>query len=53
MSLCGHRDSSFATWAIASGSSPEKKAYWLGDNVQTVLKYYCNPDVTKSEASDF
>ncbi len=43
----------FATWAIAHGSSPEKVAYWLGDNVQTVLQYYCHPDVTKSEAPDF
>ncbi|MEH1856240.1 MAG: tyrosine-type recombinase/integrase [Nostoc sp.] len=43
----------FATWAIANGSSPEKVAYWLGDNVQTVLQYYCHPDVTKSEAPDF
>ena len=43
----------FATWAIASGSSPEKVAYWIGDNVQTVLKYYCHPDVTKAECPDF
>lgn len=43
----------FATWAIASGSSPEKVAYWIGDNVHTVLKYYCHPDVTKTECPDF
>lgn len=43
----------FATWAIASGASPEKVAYWLGDNVQTVLSYYCHPDVTKAECPDF
>ncbi|MEH1849263.1 MAG: tyrosine-type recombinase/integrase [Nostoc sp.] len=43
----------FATWAIASGASPEKVAYWIGDNVQTVLKYYCHPDVTKVECPDF
>lgn len=43
----------FATWAIAHGSSPEKVAYWLGDNVSTVLKYYCHPEVTKAEAPDF
>ncbi|MEH2224413.1 tyrosine-type recombinase/integrase [Nostoc sp.] len=43
----------FATWAIASGSSPEKVAYWIGDNVQTVLRYYCHPDVTKAECPDF
>jgi integrase len=43
----------FATWAIASGASPEKVAYWIGDNVQTVLTYYCHPDVTKTECPDF
>lgn len=43
----------FATWAIASGASPEKVAYWIGDTVQTVLKYYCHPDVTKAECPDF
>ncbi len=43
----------FATWAIASGASPEKVAYWIGDNVQTVLTYYCHPDVTKAECPDF
>ncbi|MBN3943471.1 MAG: tyrosine-type recombinase/integrase [Nostoc sp.] len=43
----------FATWAIASGESPEKVAYWVGDNVQTVLRYYCHPDVTKAECPDF
>ncbi|MDZ8227575.1 tyrosine-type recombinase/integrase [Nostoc sp. ChiVER01] len=43
----------FATWAIASGASPEKVAYWIGDNIQTVLRYYCHPDVTKSECPDF
>ncbi|MCL6752497.1 site-specific integrase [Nostoc sp. CCCryo 231-06] len=43
----------FATWAIASGASPEKVAYWIGDNVQTVLKYYCHPDVSKAECPDF
>ncbi|HYW20882.1 MAG TPA: tyrosine-type recombinase/integrase [Nodularia sp. (in: cyanobacteria)] len=43
----------FATWAIASGSSPEKVAYWLGDDVRTVLRYYCHPDVTKTECPDF
>jgi integrase len=43
----------FATWAIASGISPEKVAYWLGDDVQTVLSYYCHPDVTKTECPDF
>jgi integrase len=43
----------FATWAIASGISLEKVAYWLGDNGQTVLAYYCHPDVTKTECPDF
>ncbi|HYX16303.1 MAG TPA: tyrosine-type recombinase/integrase [Nostoc sp.] len=43
----------FATWAIASGASPEKVAYWIGDNVQTVLRYYCHPEVTKAECPDF
>ncbi|WP_228037968.1 tyrosine-type recombinase/integrase [Nostoc sp. LEGE 12450] len=43
----------FATWAIASGESSEKVAYWVGDNVQTVLRYYCHPDVTKAECPDF
>jgi integrase len=43
----------FATWAIASGVSPEKVAYWLGDDIKTVLTYYCHPDVTKSECPDF
>ncbi|PHJ55765.1 integrase [Nostoc linckia z18] len=43
----------FATWAIASGASPEKVAYWIGDNVQTVLTYYCHPDVTRAECPDF
>jgi hypothetical protein len=31
----------------------KKVAYWLGDNVQTVLEYYCHPDVTKAECPDF
>ena len=43
----------FATWAIASGCSPDKVAYWLGDNVSTVLTYYCHPEVSKSECPDF
>ncbi|YAF95156.1 MAG: tyrosine-type recombinase/integrase [Nodularia sp. CChRGM 3473] len=43
----------FATWAIASGASPEKVAYWIGDNINTVLTYYCHPDVTKTECPDF
>lgn len=43
----------FATWAIATGSSPDKVAYWLGDNVETVLTYYCHPEISKSDCPDF
>lgn len=43
----------FATWAIASGVTPEKVARWIGDEVQTVLKYYCHPNVVDSECPDF
>jgi integrase len=43
----------FATWAIATGSSPDKVAYWLGDDVATVLAYYCHPEVSKSDCPDF
>ncbi|WP_016953524.1 tyrosine-type recombinase/integrase [Anabaena sp. PCC 7108] len=43
----------FATWAIASGSSPDKVAYWLGDNVSTILTYYCHPEVSKADCPDF
>ncbi|MDF5708946.1 MAG: hypothetical protein PUP90_15100 [Nostoc sp. S4] len=42
-----------ATWAIASGVSPEKVAYWIGDNIQTVLTSYFHPEVTKAECPDF
>ncbi|AFZ24758.1 site-specific recombinase XerD [Cylindrospermum stagnale PCC 7417] len=43
----------FATWAISSGNSPDKVAYWLGDNTATVLAYYCHPEVAASECPDF
>lgn len=43
----------FATWAIASGCSPDKVAYWLGDDIQTVLTYYCHPEVSKADCPDF
>jgi integrase len=43
----------FATWAIASGNSPDKVAYWIGDNVNTVLRYYVHPEATKGECPDF
>lgn len=43
----------FATWAIASGISPDKVAYWIGDHVATVLKFYCHPETTISDCPDF
>ncbi|OUL28300.1 integrase [Nostoc sp. RF31YmG] len=43
----------FATWAIATGNSSEKVAYWIGDDVATVLKYYVHPEVTKIDCPDF
>lgn len=43
----------FATWAIALGASPDKVAYWLGDDVRTILAYYCHPEISKSDCPDF
>jgi integrase len=43
----------FATWAIALGTSPDKVAYWLGDDTSTVLTYYCHPEISKSDCPDF
>ncbi len=43
----------FATWAIASGNSPDRVAYWIGDDVNTVLRYYVHPEATKGECPDF
>ncbi|MEA5619523.1 tyrosine-type recombinase/integrase [Cronbergia sp. UHCC 0137] len=43
----------FATWAIASGVTPDRVALWIGDNVETVLKYYVHPSVTESNCPDF
>lgn len=43
----------FATWAIASGVSPDKVALWIGDEVKTVFKFYCHPNVVGSECPDF
>lgn len=43
----------FATWAIATGSTPDKVAYWLGDNVETVLAFYCHPEISRSDCPDF
>jgi len=47
---CRH---TFATWAISSGISPDKVALWIGDTVQTVLKYYCHPEIVEAECPDF
>lgn len=43
----------FATWAISQGISPDKVALWIGDRVETVLKYYTHPEITKSDCPDF
>lgn len=43
----------FATWAITQGISPDKVAKWIGDRVETVLKYYCHPEVVNAECPDF
>jgi integrase len=43
----------FATWAIAHGISLDKVAMWIGDEVETVLRHYCHPNVVKSECPDF
>jgi integrase len=43
----------FATWAIAAGISPDRVAYWIGDDIATVLKYYCHPETTVSDCPDF
>jgi integrase len=43
----------FATWAITSGVSVDKVAFLIGDTVETVLKYYCHPEVVKFECPDF
>jgi integrase len=43
----------FATWAIASGITPDRVALWIGDEVQTVLKFYCHPNIVDSECPDF
>ncbi|MEH2065695.1 MAG: hypothetical protein V7K50_26120 [Nostoc sp.] len=39
--------------AIASGVSPDKVALWMGDDVITVLKYYCHPEAIAAECPDF
>ncbi len=43
----------FATWAIAQGVSVEKVALWIGDTVETVLRFYCHPNVVEAECPDF
>lgn len=43
----------FATLAIASGITPDRVALWIGDTVQTVLTYYCHPEILNSECPDF
>ena len=43
----------FATLAIASGITPDKVALWIGDDVATVLKYYCHPEIISAECPDF
>jgi integrase len=42
----------FATWAITQGVSPDKVALWIGDKVETVLRYYCHPNVVEAECPD-
>ncbi|MCC5619137.1 site-specific integrase [Nostoc sp. CHAB 5836] len=43
----------FATWAISSHVSPDKVALWIGDTVETVLTYYCHPEIVSAECPDF
>ncbi|GAX44691.1 phage integrase family protein [Tolypothrix sp. NIES-4075] len=43
----------FVTWAISSGTSPDKVALWIGDTVETVLKHYCHPEIIEAECPDF
>ena len=43
----------FATWAITKGVSPDKVAKWIGDKVETVLKFYCHPQVVEADCPDF
>ncbi|MEH1783411.1 MAG: tyrosine-type recombinase/integrase [Nostoc sp.] len=43
----------FATWAISTGISPDKVALWIGDTVETVLRFYCHPNVVEAECPDF
>ncbi|BAZ29972.1 phage integrase family protein [Cylindrospermum sp. NIES-4074] len=43
----------FATCAIASGASPDKVAYWIGDTTATVLQFYCHPEAVVVDCPDF
>ncbi|MEH1789382.1 MAG: tyrosine-type recombinase/integrase [Nostoc sp.] len=43
----------FATWAITNSLSVDKVASLIGDTVQTVLKYYCHPEIVDFECPDF
>jgi integrase len=43
----------FATWAITEGVSPDKVAKWIGDRTETVLKYYCHPEIVEADCPDF
>jgi integrase len=43
----------FASGAIASGATPDKVAYWVGDSVSTVLRYYVHPAASKIDCPDF
>ncbi|PHJ56037.1 integrase [Nostoc linckia z18] len=43
----------FATWAVAVGISPDRVAYLIGDDINTVLRYYVHPEATKGECPDF
>ncbi|PAX56513.1 hypothetical protein CK510_10225 [Brunnivagina elsteri CCALA 953] len=35
------------------GVSPDKVAKWIGDRTETVLKYYCHPEVVEADCPDF
>lgn len=43
----------FITWAITHGISPDKVALWVGDEVTTILKNYCHPNVVDASCPDF
>lgn len=43
----------FVTWAISGGISPDKVALLIGDEVTTVLRHYCHPNVVQFECPDF